>query len=221
MKKKISIKNKNVKLYPTKIICLGKNYLNHIKEMKSQKPDSPVIFLKPISSIIYNKDKIIIPRDATNPHYEVELVAVIGKKGKNISSDKTDEYISGYGIGLDITLRDFQSEAKKNGNPWGICKGFDTSAPVSDFISSEKIIDPHNLDIKLYKNKKLVQHDNTKNMIFKMDEIIEYISKFFTLYPGDLIFTGTPSGVGPIENKDTLRAQLGDLITLENNVRIL
>lgn len=221
MKKNIIVKDTNKNYNPSKIICLGKNYQHHIDEMKSKKPEKPVIFLKPISSIIYNNDVIIIPEQSNTPHYEVEMVALIGKRCKNVKANNSDKYIAGYGIGMDITLRDFQDEAKNNSNPWGICKGFDTSAPVSKFLSSEKITNPNNLGLKLYKNNKIVQNDNTKNMIFKLDEIVEYITHFFTLYPGDLIFTGTPSGVGSIENKDTLRAELDNLITIENKVRTL
>ncbi|SRR6056297_2094001 len=221
MKKEIIIKDNKRVLHPTKIICLGKNYKNHIKEMESKTPENPVLFLKPTSSIIYNNETIKIPKESTNPHYEVEFVIAIGKKAKNIPSYKVSEYIAGYGLGLDITLRDYQTEAKNSKNPWGICKGFDNSAPVSDFYSSSIIKNPQNQTIKLYKNENIVQKDNTKNMIFNIEETLEYITKFFTLYPGDLIFTGTPSGVGSLENNDKLRAELGDLITLENKVKIL
>ena len=221
MKKEILIKDTNKVLYPTKIICLGKNYQNHIKEMKSETPEKPILFLKPTSSIIYNNDSIIIPKESTNPHHEVEFVVAIGKKAKNISSKEAFKYIAGFGIGLDITLRDFQTEAKKYGNPWGICKGFDNSAPVSEFYSPSVIKKPQDQTLQLYKNDNLMQNDNTKHMIFNIKETIEYITKFFTLYPGDLIFTGTPSGVGPIEDGDSLRAELGDLITLQNSVQIM
>lgn len=203
------------KINVPKILCLGLNYAEHAKEMKSDKPETPVIFMKPSSAIIHDKEHIVIPNISNEVHHEIEVVLLIGKDGKNIPKDQALEYIDGIGIGLDLTLRDIQKEAKAKGRPWTISKGFDTSAPVSEFVSIEKITDLNNLSFNLKINGEIKQSGNTYDMLFKPDEIISYLSTIFTLQKGDLIYTGTPEGVGQIVSGDKILASLENIITLE------
>lgn len=205
----------NEKINVPKILCLGLNYAEHAKEMKSEKPESPVIFMKPSSAIIHNQENIIIPSISNEVHHEVEVVLLIGKDGKNIPKEEALEYISGVGIGLDLTLRDVQKEAKSKGRPWTVSKGFDTSAPISDFISIDKIDNLNSLSFQLKVNNELKQSGNISDMIFKPNEIISYLSTIFTLQKGDLIYTGTPEGVGQIVSGDKLTASLENIVTLE------
>jgi len=191
-----------------KILCLGKNYAAHAMEMKSDIPTKPLIFIKPSSSIIHNGENIIIPQISKDVHHEVELVVVIGRGGKMIPAMSAYQYVSGYAVGLDMTLRDIQSEAKKNGSPWAVAKGFDTSAPISDVIPKSEIKNPHELTITCRVNGIVRQNSSTKHMIFQIDKIIEYLSSIFTLEQGDLIFTGTPEGVGQVKVGDVIEAEL-------------
>jgi len=215
MDKTVTISSSGQKIPVGKILCLGQNYLKHIDEMGSSKPQTPVIFIKPATALVPKGGSIQLPAFTENVHHEVEFVVVIGKEGKDIGREKTDEFILGYALGLDITLRDMQSAAKKKGLPWALAKGFDTSAPISSVILKEEVPDPHNLDLQLWVNGQLRQKGNTKDMLFKLDEIISYLSKFFTLERGDLIFTGTPEGVSKILPGDKIKAQLGELISIE------
>ena len=191
-----------------KILCLGRNYIEHAKEMHAEVPKEPVIFLKPPTAIIWNKEDIRIPKISKEPHHEVELVVAIGQNGKDIPRADAFQYVLGYGIGLDMTLRDVQNDAKKKGLPWSVAKGFDTSAPVSDIVPISKIKDSHNLGIRCTVNGIIRQDSSTKNLIFSIDKIIEYISSIFTLEVGDLIFTGTPEGVGIVNDGDVIEAEL-------------
>jgi len=202
-----------------KIICLARTYRNHAREMKTDITKKPLLFLKPASSIIFDKQSVIIPNTSKKVHHEVELGVVIGKKGNNIIKNKAGDYILGYCLGLDITARDIQFEAKKNGWPWTIAKGFDTFAPISNVILKDKVTNPHNLDIFLKVNDKIRQYSNTKFMIYSIEEIIEFISKIMTLEPGDLILTGTPEGVKEIKKGDRIEAGLGNICSLKVNVK--
>ena len=215
MDKTITISSSGEKIPVGKILCLGQNYLKHIDEMGSSRPQTPVIFTKPATALVQEGSAIQLPAFSENVHHEVELVVVIGKGGKDIDRETSEEFILGYALGLDITLRDMQSAAKKKGHPWALAKGFDTSAPISSVIPKEEVPDPHNLDLQLWVNGQLRQKGNTRDMLFKFDEMISYLSKFFTLERGDLIFTGTPEGVSQILPGDKLKAQLGDLISVE------
>jgi len=201
-----------------KLVCLARSYKKHAKEMKSEIPKEPVIFLKPASSVIFNGDTIKIPKMSKSIHHEVELGVVIGKKCKNISKKDAMDYILGYLVALDITARDIQSEMKKRGWPWTIAKSFDTFAPISEVVLKKDIKSPQNLEISLMVNGKQRQKSNTSFMIFSIEEIIEYISKIMTLEPGDLILTGTPEGVSEIKKGDILEAKLGDICLLKVNV---
>ncbi len=201
-----------------KIICLGKNYAEHAKEFGGDVPKSPIIFLKPSTAIIENGVDIVLPPLSKNVHHEVELTVLIGRSGKNISKSEAMNHVAGYGIGLDMTMRDKQSEAKKEGNPWSIAKGFDTSAPLSPFVPKASVGDPYNLDIKLSVNGKQRQYSNTGKMIFKIDEIIAFLSLAFTLEEGDVIFTGTPEGVGQVIASDIIDAEISGVGSLHHRV---
>lgn len=195
------------------IYCIGRNYAEHIKELNNPLPTSPIVFLKPQSSICYNGDEIIIPAQSSHVHHEVELVIAISTTCKNISESDALNYISGVGIGIDFTARDIQQKAKEAGHPWTIAKGFDTFAPISSFVPIKEIIDIQNIDLKLSVNNSIKQLGNTSQMIFSVAKIVSYLSKIFTLYPGDLIFTGTPSGVSAIKSGDLVIASLGKNLT--------
>lgn len=191
-----------------KIFCIGRNYAGHAKEMNAAVPEAPVFFLKPTTAIIGEGGAIRIPSISKDLHHEVEMTVLIGRGGKNILKGNALNHIAGYGIGLDMTLRDVQSEAKKKGLPWTLAKGFDTSAPISDFVPADTIPDPHALEVKLDVNGTTRQQSNTSNFIFNIDELIAYISQFFTFERGDIIFTGTPEGVAAAAAGDRLEAQL-------------
>lgn len=202
-----------------KILCVGRNYAKHAREMNAETPDTPVVFIKPASAIIETGDDVIVPPISKQVHHEVEMVVVIGKKCKQIPTSVALEYVAGYGVGLDMTLRDIQADAKKQGLPWSIAKGFDTSAPVSTFTEKERISDPHNLDISLRVNGQIRQKSNTKDMIFRIDYVVSYLSSIFRLEPGDLIFTGTPDGVGTVVPGDILEAELESVGMLRVGVK--
>ena len=206
--------NKNMNLKIGKLVCLARTYKKHAEEMKSEIPKEPLIFLKPTSSVIFNGESIQIPKMSKCVHHEVELAVIIGKKCKNILKKDAMNYIFGYAVALDITARDIQNKLKNKGWPWGIAKGFDTFAPISEVVLKENVSNPQNLDISLKLNGKIKQSSNTNNMIFSIEEIIEYISKIMTLETGDLIMTGTPEGVGEIVSGDILEAQLGEICFL-------
>ncbi len=210
---------KQDKLPIGKIICLARTYKKHAEEMKTDVTKKPLLFLKPASSVIFNNETVILPKLSKKIHHEVELGIVIEKKGKNIKKNEAMNHVLGYVLGLDITARDIQSKAKEKGWPWSISKGFDTFAPISNLILKEKIPDPLNQEIWLKVNGKIRQKSNTNLMIFKIEEIIEFISKIMTLEEGDLILTGTPEGVSEIKNKDTIKAGLGDILSLTINVK--
>jgi acylpyruvate hydrolase len=202
-----------------KLVCLARTYRRHAVEMKAKVTKDPLLFLKPASSVIFNGDTVVIPRQSTCLHHEVELGVIIGKTAKKISSKGALDYVRGYLVGLDITSRDLQAEAKKQGWPWSIAKGFDTFAPLSDAINAEAVPDPNNVDLSLRVNGAIRQHSNTSNMIYSVEDIIAYVSSIMTLEPGDLIMTGTPEGVGEIHHGDLLEAQLADLCMLTVDVK--
>ncbi len=191
-----------------KILCLGRNYREHALEMKAEVPTRPVIFLKPSTALLADGERVIIPPFSKELHYEAEMVVVIGKEGKAIPRERAMDHVEGYAVGLDMTLRDLQTEAKSKGLPWSVAKGFDTSAPVSHVVSRDRIDDPHALQLTLQVNGSTRQHASTAEMIFPVEEIIAHVSQFFTLERGDLIFTGTPQGVGQARSGDTLVAAL-------------
>ena len=197
-----------------KIICVGKNYLLHAKEMGGDAPSEPLLFWKPHTSLLNPHGKIILPSQSKDVQHETELVVIIGKKGKNVKTEEALNYVFGYTIGLDITARDLQRSDKT----WFRGKGFDTFAPVGPVIVPRDQIDLTNCSIQLFINGEERQRGNTKDFIFKLPEIISYVSKIVTLEPGDLIFTGTPEGVGPIHSGDQLKAVITNIEPLEVSV---
>ena len=202
-----------------KIICLARTYQKHAQEMNTSVIEEPLLFLKPESSVIFNNESIIIPKMSSCLHHEVELGIVIGKDGKHITQNSAMSHVLGYVIALDITARDIQSVAKKNGWPWSIAKGFDTFAPISDVVLKEEISNPLDLDLELTVNGVIKQRSNTKFMIFSIKRIIEFISEVMTLKRGDLILTGTPEGVGEIVEGDVIEANLGTICSLKVDVK--
>jgi 2-keto-4-pentenoate hydratase/2-oxohepta-3-ene-1,7-dioic acid hydratase in catechol pathway len=192
------------------IFCIGRNYAEHIKEMKSERTSDPVVFLKPRNSILFDGDTLVLPSSSSNVHHEVELVLLIGSKAENVSKREAHKYIKGYAVGLDITARDIQSEAKQNGLPWTLAKGIRGFAPLGNFVRYNKNHDFSDLNITVSVNDKVRQNGTTSDMIFSPAELIAYLSTQFTLYPGDLIFTGTPEGVSKISGGDHIQASLNN-----------
>jgi 2-keto-4-pentenoate hydratase/2-oxohepta-3-ene-1,7-dioic acid hydratase in catechol pathway len=193
-----------------KIICIGLNYRKHALEMGWKLPSEPVVFMKPDSALLKNNKPFFLPGFSENIHYEVEVVVKISKLGKSISSKFAPRYFDELTLGIDITARDLQSRQSAAGYPWEISKCFDGAAPLGSFVPVSSAGDVGDLDFRLEINGKVVQQSNTSDMIFNINEIIEYVSRFFTLKTGDLIFTGTPSGVGQLNKNDHLVAFLGD-----------
>jgi len=192
------------------IYCIGRNYVDHIKEMKSIQTSEPVVFLKPRSSIIHSGDSVHIPAQSADVHHEAELVLLVGKDTKKCSPQNALASVHAFGIGIDFTARDLQSQAKNDGRPWTLSKGFDTFAPVGNLVNMTDDTDLNNLMISLQVNNEGRQHDSTSLMIFKPADIISYLSHQFTLTPGDLIFTGTPKGVSPVKHGDSVTALLSE-----------
>ncbi len=211
--------NSTKELYSVgKIVCLGQNYLDHIRELGSKIPDRAVIFCKPSSSLLPDGGTIEIPAYSDDCHHELELALLVGKSGKQIQGKNALSYLAGYGVALDLTLRDIQSEQKNRGLPWEIAKGFDTSCPISSFIPAEKISDPNNLQLHLKVNGKIRQQGNTNQMMRSVEKIIAEISNFYTLETGDIILTGTPAGVSRIESGDHLEGTIEQVGSLRVSV---
>ena len=198
-----------------KIICIGLNYRKHALEMGWAIPAEPVVFLKPDSALLKNNKPFFLPGFSDNIHYEVEVVIKISKLGKGIAAKFAHRYYDEVTLGIDITARDIQSRQAKTGMPWELSKCFDGAAPVGAFIPAASIKDMGDLDFRLDINGKTVQQSNTSDMIFGFNDIVEYVSKYFTLKTGDLIFTGTPSGVGQLKKNDNLVAYMGDQPVLD------
>ncbi len=194
-----------------KILCLLRSYAAHAEELGNTPSVKPDFFIKPSTAIIFEDENIIIPPVSKEVHHEVELALLIGKEGKDIPASNAMQYVRGYGILIDVTARDIQSRAKKAGKPWTIAKGFDTFAPVSGFVLKERIRDPHNLDIWLRVNGEIRQMSNTSKLLFKIPEIISFISSKMTLEPGDIIATGTPEGVSEIFPGDVVEAGIDEI----------
>lgn len=198
-----------------KIICIGLNYRKHAVEMGRPIPSEPVVFLKPDSSLLKNNKPFFLPGFSSMIQYETEIVLKICKLGKGIAPEFAHRYYDEVTLGIDITARDIQNRNSAAGLPWELSKGFDGAAPVGKFVPTSTIKDLKNLDFRLEINEKIVQQGNTSDMIFSCDEIVSYVSGFFTLKTGDLIFTGTPSGVGPLKKNDNLVAYLGDRVLMD------
>ncbi len=190
-----------------KIICIGRNYAKHIEELENERPETPVVFLKPDSALLPKKMPFFIPPFANSIHYEVEVLVKINKVGKYIDAKFAHKYYDEIGLGIDFTDREMQSKLKEKGLPWEKAKAFDGSAVVGEFFPKEKF-DLANLNFQLLKNDEVVQDGNTKSMLWKIDELIAFVSQYFTLKKGDIIFTGTPAGVGKVEVNDNLVGML-------------
>lgn len=197
---------------PSKIVCAGLNYKDHAEELKMKLPKEPVIFLKPTSSIIYNEESIKIPKASERVDYEAELAIVIGKTCKSVKKEDAKNYIKGFTILNDVTARDLQ---EKDGQ-WTRAKSFDTFSPIGPKIVSN--IDPNNLKIQLRVNRKIKQDSNTNNMIFSVEELVEFVSSIMTLYPDDIISTGTPPGIGKLEKGDIVEIEIESIGILKNFV---
>ena len=202
-----------------KIICIGRNYHDHINELKNIITKEPLFFLKPDTAIQPKGHPFFIPDFSNNIHYEVELVIKISKNGKNINEQFSNKYYEEIGLGIDFTARDIQQECKELGHPWEKAKGFDGSAQISHKFINKNELDLNNINFKLAKNQQRVQNGNSKNMIYSFDYIISYVSKFYTLRAGDLIYTGTPSGVGKVEIGDKLVGYLNEEKILSVNIK--
>jgi acylpyruvate hydrolase len=203
-----------------KIICIGRNYSDHAKELKNEVPTEPIFFCKPDSAILPKGNPFFIPEWSNDIHFEVELIYKIEKLGKNIDEKFASRYYSSVGLGIDFTARDVQNELKAKGLPWEKAKGFDGSAVVSEeFFPLSSFSNPGKIEFSLYKNGDLVQSGNSSEMIFSIDQIIEHVSKYMMIKIGDLIFTGTPSGVGPVSIGDELEGRIGDKVMFRTRIR--
>ncbi|MCW3102645.1 MAG: 2-hydroxyhepta-2,4-diene,7-dioate isomerase [Bacteroidetes bacterium] len=200
-----------------KIICIGRNYAEHAKEMNAAVPTEPVFFLKPDTALIKDNQPFYYPDFSKEIHHEVELVLKISKAGKNIEQEFAHKYYEEIGIGIDFTARDIQAKCKEKGLPWEKAKAFDGSAPVGSFINKKEL--PASIGFHLNVNGKTVQKGNTKDLLFSFDAVVAYVSKFFTLKTGDLIYTGTPEGVGPVAIGDRLEAYLEEQKLLSFEIR--
>lgn len=191
-----------------KILCIGRNYAKHAEELNNPIPDDPIIFTKPPTALLAPGEAFVYPDFSEDVHFECELVLRIGKKGKNIPEAEAASYVEAIGMGIDFTARDLQSVAKKKGLPWALAKGFDGSAPITEFIPATELPELSNIRYTCSLNGELRQDGHTAMMLFPCTMLISYLSRFITLEEGDLIFTGTPAGVGPVQRGDVLEGSL-------------
>lgn len=216
--KTVKVLNSTQEFHVGKIVCVGRNYAEHAKELGNEVPEFPIIFLKPSSAMIYSGGDVIHPKFSNNLHYELELVLLIGRDIKQADDKQAEDAIAGYGVGLDMTLRDLQNELKDKGNPWTLSKCFDTSAVVSDFILKKDYQLTLNEEIRLKVNGNVKQDGKLNQMIFKPVEIVKYISERMMLEKGDLIFTGTPAGVGRVVPGDRLEGEITSIGRIEAKI---
>lgn len=202
-----------------KIIAIGRNYAEHIKELNNEKPDEPVIFMKPETAVLKNGEPFYYPSFSSDVHHEVEILLKISKIGKNIEEKFAHKYYDEIGIGIDFTARDVQSKLKSKGLPWDLAKGFNGSAPISEFVPKTNYSNLQDLNFHLEVNGEIRQKGNTSMMLYPFDYIIAFVSKYFTLKPGDIIFTGTPAGVAPVQIGDKLSLFIEDSKMLEFEVK--
>ncbi len=202
-----------------KIICIGRNYTEHIEELQNEKPEEPVVFIKPDSSVLPKSNPFVIPEFSEDVHYEVEVLVKINRLGKYISEKFAHKYYNEIGLGIDFTARDLQAKLKAKGLPWEKAKGFDGATLIGRKWFEKDKFDLNDLNFSLSKNGEVVQDGNTKFMLWKIDELISYVSQFFTLKIGDIIFTGTPSGVGKVNEGDVLTGKIEDHKVFKVNVK--
>ncbi|WP_035647849.1 MULTISPECIES: fumarylacetoacetate hydrolase family protein [unclassified Flavobacterium] len=193
-----------------KIICIGRNYTNHIAELKNERPDEPVVFMKPDSAVLLKQHPFVIPEFSEEIHHEIEIIVKINKVGKYIEPKFAHKYYDEISVGIDFTARDLQDKLKAKGLPWEKAKAFDGSAVIGDFLPKSDFVSMENLTFELTNNSKTVQKGNTSLMLWKIDELVSYVSQFFTLKIGDIIFTGTPEGVAAVKPNDVLEGFLED-----------
>lgn len=198
-----------------KVFAIGRNYADHAKELNNPLPTEPVFFMKPDTALVKDNKPFFIPDFSNEIHHEVEIVLKINRLGKNIDEKFAHRYYSEIGIGIDFTARDLQAKCKDKGLPWEIAKAFDNSAPIGEFVSKEEFKDLSNINFRLDINGVTVQRGNTSNMIFHFDRLISHVSKYVTIKIGDLLFTGTPAGVGPVKIGDHLQAYIEDKCLLD------
>ncbi|TRX27635.1 fumarylacetoacetate hydrolase family protein [Flavobacterium franklandianum] len=191
-----------------KIICIGRNYVKHIEELKNERPSEPVIFMKPDSAVLLKQHPFVIPEFSNDIHHEIELIVKINKVGKYIDTKFAHKYYDEISVGIDFTARDLQNELKTKGLPWEKAKSFDGSAVIGDFLPKSQFNSLENITFELTSNSKTVQKGNTDFMLWKIDELISYVSQYFTLKIGDIIFTGTPEGVAVVKSEDILEGFL-------------
>ncbi len=202
-----------------KLICIGRNYTKHIEELANERPEHPVVFLKPDSSILLKKHPFVIPEFSNDIHHEIEILVKIKKIGKYIDKKYAHTYYDEIGLGIDFTARDLQSDLKAKGLPWEKAKAFDGSAVIGNWIPKDKFENVNTIAFTLEKNEKVVQDGNTSHMLWKIDELISYVSQYFTLKIGDIIFTGTPAGVGSVAINDKLKGFIGDTELFSINIK--
>ena len=202
-----------------KILCIGRNYAEHIAELQNEVPDEPVIFFKPDTALLKNNEPFYYPDFTRDIHHEIEIILRISKEGKNIAPGFARNYYDALGLGIDFTARDLQTKAKTKGLPWALAKGFNGSAPVSEFLPLTDYPDLKNISFSLRVNNEVKQQGNTGLMLNAFEEIISYISKFVTLKKGDILFTGTPQGVGPVQIGDRLEGFLEDKRILDFEIK--
>jgi 2-keto-4-pentenoate hydratase/2-oxohepta-3-ene-1,7-dioic acid hydratase in catechol pathway len=202
-----------------KIICIGRNYTAHIEELQNEKPTEPVVFIKPDSSVLPKEQDFYIPEFSNDIHYEVEVLVKIKKVGKHIEEKFASNYYDEIGLGIDFTARDIQQALKEKGLPWEKAKGFDGATVIGQWLPKTNFKNLNDLNFTLSKNKEIVQNGNTQLMLWKIDEIIAYVSTFFTLKKGDIIFTGTPSGVGGVKTNDYLSGSLEGIEMFHCNIK--
>lgn len=191
-----------------KIICIGRNYASHIQELENERPEEPVIFLKPDTAVVQKQFPFVIPDFSNDVHHEVEVLVKINKTGKYIDAKFAHKYYDAIGLGIDFTARDLQAKLKEKGLPWEKAKAFDGSAVIGDFIPKAELTDLDNINFELVKNGNVVQKGNTQQMLWKIDELVAYVSGYFTLKTGDIIFTGTPEGVAKVNPDDVLEGYI-------------
>ncbi len=202
-----------------KIICIGRNYIDHAKELKNPVPKKPLVFMKPPSALLINNKPLYYPEFTKDLHYELEVVLKIAKNGRHVQDEFASDYYDQVALGIDFTARDVQAKCKEKGHPWEIAKGFDNSAALSNFVNLSKLPDPKAIKFQMKRNGKLVQNGNTKDLIFSFDYIISYVSQYFKLQQGDIIYTGTPAGVGPVQIGDVLEGFLEGDKLLETSIK--
>lgn len=191
-----------------KIICIGRNYTKHIEELQNERPDEPVVFLKPDSAVLLKQHPFVIPEFSDDIHHEVEILVRINKVGKYIDTKFANNYYDEIGLGIDFTARDLQAKLKEKGLPWEKAKAFDGSAVIGNFLSKKNFQSTENINFELRNNGNSVQKGNTSHMLWKIDELISYVSQFFTLKIGDILFTGTPEGVARVRSNDILEGYI-------------